>query len=122
MTRKQIGEKGEELAREYLLQEGYKICDVNKTYKDCEIDVVAKKSNTQVFVEVKTMLESKYGEPEEQLTEKKLKKLILSAQRYIAEGYLADYVRIDAMCIILDRKNSNHPIRITHYKDITSEL
>ena len=49
MTNITIGKKGEELACEYLVKQGYKILDMNKRFsRICEIDIIALDKNTLV--------------------------------------------------------------------------
>lgn len=53
--RKDIGDYGEKLAEGALLKKGYEIIAKKYTIKGGEIDLIAKKNNTLVFVEVKTL-------------------------------------------------------------------
>mgnify|MGYP005873011253 CR=1 FL=1 len=41
----ETGRKGEELAREYLIGQGYEILDTNWIFNHKEIDIVAKKDD-----------------------------------------------------------------------------
>ena len=52
---------GEREAEKYLISKGYKIRDRNYRTKIGEIDIVAEKFNTLVFVEVKTRTSTKLG-------------------------------------------------------------
>ena len=55
MNNREFGNKGEDLACEYLIKNGYEILERNKHFsKLCEIDIIAKFKNKVVFVEVKT--------------------------------------------------------------------
>ncbi|WP_238319394.1 YraN family protein [Bacteroides propionicifaciens] len=58
-----LGQKGEEEAKLYLEAHGYKIIELNWTYRHLEIDIIALKSNTLSFIEVKTRENKLYGEP-----------------------------------------------------------
>ncbi|MDA3813519.1 MAG: YraN family protein [Candidatus Cloacimonetes bacterium] len=51
---KQIGSKGEELAREFLMANNYQIIKTNFHSPYGEIDIIAKDNGTLVFIEVKT--------------------------------------------------------------------
>ena len=52
MDRKTLGEKGEELAKEYLEKRGFKILETNKHFsRYCEADIIAEEKNTLVFIE-----------------------------------------------------------------------
>jgi putative endonuclease len=81
----QLGQFGENLACEYLVEKGYKIIDRNFRKKWGELDIITKAPDkTLVFVEVKTMTEnSGVGlKPEDQLTRAKLEKLKRTACLY----------------------------------------
>lgn len=87
--KKNIGEKGEELAAIYLKKKGYKILDRNfKNHQGRqigEIDIIAKKGEEIIFVEVKTRELERYKNtlPEENITFSKLHKLSKIANSYI---------------------------------------
>ena len=56
-----LGIKGEEIAAEHLKKSGYKILFRNWKWGKNEIDIVAEKDNTVVFVEVKTRTDEFLG-------------------------------------------------------------
>lgn len=80
---KELGIKGEVLAKEYLINKGYKIIDTNYKNKIGEIDIIAKLKNTIVFVEVKARESVKFGLPREAVNFYKQQKI-----RNVAIGYL----------------------------------
>ncbi|PJA87166.1 MAG: YraN family protein, partial [Candidatus Moranbacteria bacterium CG_4_9_14_3_um_filter_42_9] len=92
-----IGKKGEEIAAEFLKNNGYEIIEMN--FKNRlgrvigEIDIIAKelKSRELVFVEVKTREYQKYKDtlPEENITPAKLRKLSKIASAWLNYKNLA---------------------------------
>jgi putative endonuclease len=62
---KRKGRLGEELAAADLESKGYMILVKNFRCKAGEIDIVAKRGNVMVFVEVKTRTGKDYGSPAE---------------------------------------------------------
>ena len=69
MSNISTGKKGEELAKEFLIKNGFKIIETNKRFsRFCEIDIVAMDKNTLVFCEVKTRRTDKCGMPFEAIT------------------------------------------------------
>ena len=69
MSNKSVGQRGETIAAEYLLKQGYKILETNKRFsRFCEIDIIALEKNTLVFIEVKTRRTNYCGEPIEAIT------------------------------------------------------
>ena len=72
MNNREFGNKGEDLACEYLIKNGYKILERNKHFsKLCEIDIIAKLKDKVVFVEVKTRKSNAFGSPMEAITKTK---------------------------------------------------
>lgn len=101
-SRKQIGNDGEGRAASYLLKEGYSILETNFRTNQGEIDIIAAKDDTVVFVEVKTLPK---GNPEllsHVLNDRKQKRIIKTAKRFLAihRQYSNSYIRFDV--IVLD--------------------
>ena len=59
------GKKSEEEAAEWLVNQGYEIVCTNFRYNKKEIDIITRKDDLLVFVEVKTRLSARFGLPEE---------------------------------------------------------
>jgi putative endonuclease len=64
LIRKQTGNKGEDLAADYLVAAGYRIVGRNYRCPFGEIDIVAEEGKTLVFVEVKSRRNDAYGSPQ----------------------------------------------------------
>ena len=62
------GAWGEDLALRYLIQHGYKLLERNYRTRRGEIDLIVRKDDTLVFVEVKLRRGSGYGDPLEAVT------------------------------------------------------
>lgn len=80
MTRKVLGQMGENLAAYALEQRGFKVLAKNVYTRFGEIDLIVKKNNHVLFVEVKTRTNRAYGFPEEAINDKKRLHLTRSAQ------------------------------------------
>ena len=94
----EIGKIGEEIATEYLIENGYKILERNFNCKQGEIDIIAKDKDEVVFIEVKTRTNKKYGEPVEAVTFIKKRHLIKAIEYYLYIKKLEDeYIRIDVI-------------------------
>lgn len=123
-TEESIGNLGEQLAGKYLKKKGYKIIEFNYQNKIGkrlgEIDIVAKKDNQIIFVEVKSRIADgiRVILPEENITRDKLYKLQKIGNFYIKEHNLweSDY-RFDAVSILFD-KNNNDILDIRHLESI----
>lgn len=78
------GKSGELLAKIYLKIKLYKIIEMNYKAANGEIDIIAKKGNTLVFVEVKYRATLENGYPREAVNKYKIQKITKTAQQYIA--------------------------------------
>ncbi len=96
-----IGNKGEDLACEYLKSRGYKILDRNFRIRGGEIDIIAQDRDVIAFVEVKARYSHEYGLPVEAMTFWKIKALLRAVQFYLVKhglgksAYRLDFVGID---------------------------
>jgi putative endonuclease len=82
--RKDTGDRGEALAREYLAGNGCRIIETNCRCREGEIDFVARDDESIVFVEVLTKSGPGFGTPEESITHTKRQKLLAAAVMYRA--------------------------------------
>jgi len=119
-----VGKIGEDLARGYLIKEGYKIVEQNYRTKYAEIDLVAQKSlgflkpSKLVFVEVRTKVGENFGSPEDTINKAKLWKVLQNAKSYTAFKRWDGPCQIDAVCIVLRPDFSVS--RLTHHENIIS--
>lgn len=112
--KKAIGQKGEDMAVEYLLQKGYDILTRNFRSRFGEIDIVAKEraSLTTVFVEVRTKTSTVFGRAEESITTVKKDRLYKTALYYLSK-HPGDNVRFDFIAVNLFEENP-----IEHFQNI----
>ncbi|HHE41466.1 MAG TPA: YraN family protein [Dehalococcoidia bacterium] len=99
-----VGRRGEEIARALLKKRGYKILETNVRVRLGEIDIVARRKDCLVFVEVRTRTSRNFGTPEESVTKRKRDKLVACALDYVAShGEMHDRAwRIDVVAVELD--------------------
>jgi putative endonuclease len=109
----QIGKWGEDVSSEYLMQNGYKIVGRNARTPYGEIDIIAKKGEITIFVEVKTRTSNKMGLPEESITAKKREHMIACAEHYAREIEIDNW-QIDVISI--EGKPGTEPI-ITYFEN-----
>ncbi|CAM1334169.1 YraN family protein [Tenacibaculum aestuariivivum] len=108
-----LGEKGEQLAIEYLQSKGYVVVEKNYRFKKAEVDIIAKKLDTLIVVEVKTRSTSYFGNPQDFVNPKKIKLLVYAIDNYINQKDLDVEVRFDIIAILKNKKGFN----IHHIKD-----
>jgi putative endonuclease len=104
MKRKDVGILGEKLAKDFLKKKGYRIRDTNFRCRHGEIDVVAEKKGSLIFIEVRTKTGTGFCSPEESVTFAKKEKLIASALAYrdIHQNLPLSW-RIDFVAVELDQ-------------------
>jgi len=79
----ELGKKGEELAVQFLKENGYEILDRNWTFQKAEIDIIAQKESILAVIEVKTRSSLDFGSPQDFVKPKKIQLLIKAANAYI---------------------------------------
>jgi putative endonuclease len=97
------GNAGEQLAADFLAQKGFDVVERNYRYKHAEIDLIVRKANWLIFVEVKTRSSIAFGHPEEFVDYKKEKKILEGAMHYIYKTDWQGNVRYDIVAILLKR-------------------
>ncbi len=113
-THNDLGRHGEQLAKTHLETLGYEILDENWTHGKAEVDLVAYKDGTIIFVEVKTRTGNWFGEPEDFVDNRKQKLLALAADEYI---YLMNHqgeARFDIIAILFDKEQQHN---LKHIED-----
>ncbi len=108
----EIGREGENLAAEFLKQKGWEIVSRNFRYGKAEIDLIIKRDDWTIFVEVKTRSSSAYGEPEEFVDEFQARRIFDAAEEFIFSTNWLGHVRFDVVSIKLGT-----PPEIVHFED-----
>lgn len=119
--RKSLGNWGEKIAAEYLLEKGYLILERNYRSSYGEIDLIVQIDKVTVFVEVKTRSSNRFGYPEEAVTRAKMEHLFSSAQAYLqTHPEISGDWRIDVIAIA--RSRGVLPEEIVHFENILTEI
>ena len=101
MDRKDTGNLGEKLARDYLKKKGHRVIETNYNCPHGEIDIISRKKDTLVFTEVRTKTGKGFGSPEESVTEVKKERLRSSSLHYIQthkdlpESWRIDFIAVE---------------------------
>lgn len=100
--RRQLGNDSENLAGRFLEQKGYEFVENNFSCKRGEIDLIVRKENLLVFVEVRSKSSAQYGQPLETVNCKKQEKIHKAAEYYLyLHPELAElYCRFDVISIL----------------------
>ncbi|UJF30850.1 YraN family protein [Kaistella sp. 97-N-M2] len=109
-----FGNLAEKLAADYLTGKNYKILVRNFRYQRAEIDIVAEFEDLIVVVEVKARGTDLFMEPQEAVTKKKIKAIVLCADHFMKDRNLDKEVRFDIIAVLPD---SAGKLQITHIED-----
>ena len=110
---KEIGDKGEKLAQEYLRKKGFLILETNWRYKRAEIDIIAKDADTLVFVEVKTRSYDYFGSPDSFVGAQKEEFMTGAAHIYMEQIDHDWEVRFDVISVLMA---AQRPPELTHIR------
>lgn len=99
-TTVELGKEGQRRAEKFLRKLGYKIIESNFRSKFGEIDLIATKDDTLVFVEVKARASDLFGLPEEAVNSRKISHITLAGEYYASlHPELPELQRIDVVSI-----------------------
>lgn len=101
------GKYGEKFAADYLSAHGYEVSQTNYRSRFGEIDIIARKDDTIIFVEVKSLITNAIKAPAMQVDERKQIKLAKTALQYISENEENDEFnyRFDVIEVLNDKIN-----------------
>jgi len=95
----ELGEIGEQLAIDYLIRQGYTILERNWRFQKAEIDIIAQKDKIVASIEVKTRSNNEFGNPQNFVTQKKIKLLVMAMNQYVIQKNIHLEVRFDIIAI-----------------------
>jgi putative endonuclease len=107
------GNEGEDIACKYLVTNDYQLLERNWQCSKYEVDIIAKKNDLLLFIEVKYRTGNYFGEPEIFVTVKQKRNLIRAANFYIDRFDLLDEVRFDIIAIV----KSQGKVNVNHIED-----
>ena len=117
---RKTGNKGEEVAAEYLANKEYEILERKYRGKYGEVDIVTrikvKGESYVVFVEVKTKTEGEYGEPWEMINRHKLKQITQMGHLWCLQNHYHGLLRIDVVGVWLDMGGEVE--RVEHWENV----
>ncbi|WCO01512.1 YraN family protein [Psychroserpens ponticola] len=101
----ELGKKGEDLAVNFLLKNGYEILERNYTFQKAEVDIIAQKKDILAVIEVKTRSTKVFGNPQDFLKPKQIQRIVKAVDNYVTTNQFDVEVRFDIIAIV---KNANH--------------
>jgi len=117
LSSKEKGQKSENIAEKYLKSKGFKILAKNYRTKAGEIDIIAIKNKTLVFVEVKSEIEKINFSAEEKVDSKKKIKIFKVAEHFLVKNLKKlrkiEDIRFDVIVVRFD----NTKEEVIHYEE-----
>jgi putative endonuclease len=109
-----LGNEGEEMAALHLIRSGYDILIRNYMYQKGEIDIIARKKDVIIIVEVKTRSTPDFGDPQDFLKAGQIQRLVATANHFV-ENFVEDDVdvRFDIIAIIKNKAGT----KLEHIED-----
>ena len=109
-----FGNLAEDLAVEYLEKKNYRIIARNFRYQKAEIDIVAEFDDLIVVTEVKARSYNTVIEPQEAVTKKKIKSIVMCTDFFMLDRTIDKEVRFDIITVLPDEKGV---LQLTHIQD-----
>lgn len=114
-TTRDIGNRGEDLAAQFLEKKGWIILDRNYFFEKAEVDIVATDTRWIAFIEVKTRSDTYFGQPEDYVTPAKEANIKKAAEAWVYERKMETAIfRFDIISIV-DAPGKKP--EITHFED-----
>ncbi len=118
-----IGKKGENLATDYLRNNGFKIKEKNYWTQWGEIDIIAEKNDTLYFIEVKSRQTLTFGMPYEAVNFYKIKALKRAVAYYIKLKNIKNKkFSLSIISIILSRDLTKNVIKLYNFNEVSDNL
>ncbi len=100
----ELGKKGEQLAVDFLIENGYKIVARNYRFDKAEVDIIARQKDILAIIEVKARSTADFGNPQDFVKPKQIKNLVKAVDEYVTINDLDVEVRFDIIAIIKKNK------------------
>ena len=110
----EIGSRGEDIAMEWLREQGFYIMERNWRIGHYEIDIIAQHYGTIHFVEVKTRKLGGWQSPYDSITKQKCDALRKGALAYRTIHRIPLEIEFDLIAIIID-DHGNHTLEYTEH-------
>ena len=100
------GKTGEDLAAIWFEEKGYTILHKNWRHKNLEVDIIANNNNILYFIEVKAVTTLKFGNPEDKVSEKKIRNLINASEEYLFQNPQWKRIQFDVLSVTMIKNSA----------------
>jgi len=111
----ETGIKGEKIAENFLLNNGYQILARNWRHEKKEVDIIALKDGILVFVEVKARNRKDFGFPEDAVGLRKQDFLKIAAAAYMDINPAYQKIQFDIVSVMID--SNGNLLETLHIQD-----
>ena len=98
-----FGQEAEKRAAQFYQQQGFTLLAKNFRYRKAEIDLIVRKADLLVAVEVKARSSIAFGAPYSFISAKKIKLLVMAMDQYVQHHQFDLEVRFDVLSYTLIR-------------------
>ena len=109
-----FGKLAEDMAAEFLVRKNYRILARNFRYQKAEIDIVAEFNGIIVVTEVKARSYNTLIEPQEAVTKKTIKSIVMCSDFFMNERKIDKEVRFDIITVLPDEQGV---LQLNHIED-----
>ena len=107
----------EDVAKTYLLSQGYEVLAENYSIRGGEVDLIVCKNGLTVFVEVRQRRHSRFGSAAESISVQKLARLTKTALHFMLNHYQRDDLAMRFDAILLS--GSKTQFKLEHIENIS---
>ncbi|HEV9035419.1 MAG TPA: YraN family protein [Puia sp.] len=98
-----FGRTGEDLAARWLSEKGFSVLQRNWRYGRYEVDIIAGRQGILHFIEVKSRRSTRYGYPEQSVSQKKLGNVMQGASGWLHRWPAFRRVQYDVLAITMSK-------------------
>ncbi len=111
----ELGRRGEDVAVQYLQEQGLVVLSRNWRCRHGELDVVASCGDRLVVCEVKTRSGTRFGEPAEAVDGRKIARIRKVTNAWLAAHHVRwSNVRFDVCAVLIE---PGRPATVQHYRE-----
>jgi len=99
LNKRKIGKVYEDIAVQYLEQQGVRILEKNYSIAQGEVDIIAETLECVIFVEVKYRKNALFGQPWEAVSKEKQQKICKVARQFCYTRKINKQIRFDVISI-----------------------
>jgi putative endonuclease len=110
-----FGRTGEDIAARWLSEKGFSVLHRNWRHGRYEVDIIAGRQGILHFIEVKSRRSTRYGYPEQSVSQKKLGNMMRGASGWLYRWPAFQRVQYDVLAITL---NKDAPPEVVLFEDL----